>query len=226
MSTYLQKQLFSLADAEYKEFHSKLMPTVEPEKIIGIRVPVLRKFAADFSKTNEAKLFISNLPHKYYEENNLHAFIIEREKDFDTSVKLVDEFLPYIDNWATCDMLRPKVFSKNKEKLLTYILKWIKSKHTYTVRYGIGMLMTHYLDDDFSSKYLKTVLKIKSDDYYVKMMISWYFATALSKHYEEVLPFFTEPVLDKWIHNKAIQKSIESRRITAEHKAELKALKI
>lgn len=226
MPTDLQKQLFDLADEKYKEFHSKLMPTVNPEKIMGIRVPILRKFAADFSKTHEAKLFINNLPHNYYEENNLHAFIIEKEKDFDTCIKLVNNFLPYIDNWATCDMLRPKVFAKNKEKLFTYILKWIKSEHTYTVRYGIGMLMVHFLDEDFSPEFPNTVSKIKSDDYYVKMMIAWYFATALAKQYENILPFFKQPVLDKWIHNKAIQKARESYRITAEQKVELNSLKI
>lgn len=226
MRTDLQKQLFELADEGYKKFHSKLMPTVNPEKIIGIRVPVLRKFAADFSKTDEAELFISNLLHNYYEENNLHAFIIEAKKDFDTCIKLVDDFLPCIDNWATCDMLRPKVFAKNKEKLLAYISKWIESEHTYTIRYGIGMLMTHYLDRDFSPDLPAAVSKIKSDDYYVKIMIAWYFATALAKRYEEILPFFTNQVLDKWTHNKAIQKALESYRITVEQKTELKSLKI
>ena len=226
MPTDLQKQLFDLADEKYKEFHSKLMPTVNPERIMGIRVPILRKFAADFSKTHEAELFINNLPHNYYEENNLHAFIIEKEKDFDTCIKLVNNFLPYIDNWATCDMLRPKVFAKNKEKLFTYILKWTKSEHTYTVRYGIGMLMVHFLDEDFSPEFPNTVSKIKSDDYYVKMMIAWYFATALAKQYEKILPFFKQPVLDKWTHNKAIQKARESYRITYEQKNELNKLKI
>lgn len=226
MPTDLQKQLFDLADEKYKEFHSKLMPTVNPEKIMGIRVPILRKFAADFSKTHDAELFINNLPHNYYEENNLHAFIIEKEKDFDTCIKLVNNFLPYIDNWATCDMLRPKVFAKNKEKLFTYILKWIKREHTYTVRYGIGMLMVHFLDEDFSPEFPNTVSKIKSDDYYVKMMIAWYFATALAKQYENILPFFKQPVLDKWTHNKAIQKARESYRITVEQKVELNSLKI
>lgn len=226
MLTALQIQLFELADEEYKEFHSKLMPTVNAEKIIGIRVPVLRQFAADFSKTHEADLFISNLPHRYYEENNLHAFIIETKNDFDTCIKLVDDFLPYIDNWATCDMLSPKVFSKNKEELLTYISKWIKSEHTYTIRYGIGMLMAHYLDSGFSMDFPIAISKIKSEDYYVKMMVAWYFATALAKRYEEILPFFTNQVLDKWTHNKAIQKATESHRITAEHKTQLKSLKI
>ena len=226
MPTDLQTQLFHLADETYKEFHSKLMPTVNPEKIIGIRVPVLRKFASDFSKTDEAELFINSLPHHYYEENNLHAFLVEQEKDFDTSVKRVDRFLPYIDNWATCDMLRPKTFAKNKEELLTYILKWLQSEHPYTVRYGIGMLMVHYLDEDFSPEFPVLVSEIKSDEYYVKMMIAWYFATALAKRYEEILPFFKKPVLDKWTHNKALQKARESYRISAEQKIELKGLTI
>ena len=226
MKTDLQKQLFALADAKYREFHSKLMPTVNPEKIMGVRVPILRKFAAEFSKTDDANDFLRDLPHYYYEENNLHAFMIEKEKNFDKTIKLVDDFLPYIDNWATCDMLRPKVFSKNKEKLLTYIFKWIKNEHTYTVRYGIGMLMVHFLDEDFSPEFPNMVSKIKSDDYYVKMMVAWYFATALAKHYEEILPFFKQPVLDKWVHNKAIQKAKESYRITSEQKNELNRLKI
>lgn len=226
MKTDLQNQLFTLADTKYKEFHSKLMPTVNSDKIIGIRVPVLRKFATEFSKTDDANDFLRDLPHYYYEENNLHAFIIEKEKDFDKTIKLVDDFLLFIDNWATCDMLRPKVFGKNKEKLFTYILKWIKSKHTYTVRYGIGMLMTHFLDEDFSQEYPEIVSKINSDDYYVKMMVAWYFATALSKQYEEIMPFFTKQILDKWTHNKAVQKARESYRITSEQKNELNKLKI
>lgn len=225
-NTDLINKLFELKDDEYKEFHSKLMPTVKKEKIIGIRVPMLRKFAAEFYKVPYAEEFLNTLPHFYYEENNLHAFLIEKTKNFDEAIELTDKFLPFVDNWATCDMLRPKVFAKGKDKLLKYIEKWLNDAHPYTVRYGIEMLMVHYLGENFSPKYPELISKIKSDEYYVNMMISWYFATALSKQYNKILPFFNIQTLDKWTHNKAIQKAIESYRITDEQKAELKKLKI
>lgn len=222
----LIKQLFELKDLKYKEFHSKLMPTIDKEKIIGIRVPELRKFATEINKTDYAEVFLNELPHYYYEENNLHAFLIEKVKDFDTAIRLTDKFLPFVDNWATCDMLRPKAFAKNKEKLLKYIEKWIKDKHPYTVRYGIEMLMVHYLGENFSPKYADLVSEIKSDEYYVNMMIAWYFATALAKQHNAIIPYFKTKVLDSRTHNKAIQKAIESYRITPEQKEELKELKV
>ena len=222
----LINQLLEFKDLEYKKFHSKLMPTVEKDKIIGIRVPILRKFANEFNKNEYAQTFLNTLPHQYYEENNLHAFLIEKAKDFDTAIALTDLFLPFVDNWATCDMLRPNVFAQNKEKLLTYIKKWIKDKHPYTVRYGIEMLMVHFLGENFSPDFPIEISKIKSTEYYVNMMIAWYFATALSKQYDAILPYFKTPIFDKWTHNKAIQKAIESYRITPEQKAELKQLKI
>ena len=222
----LIKQLFEIKDLKYKEFHRKLMPTIDKEKIIGIRVPILRKFATDFNNNEYKTEFLNSLPHYYYEENNLHAFLIERINDFDTAIVLTDSFLPFVDNWATCDMLRPKVFAKNKEKLLCYAEKWIKDKHPYTVRYGIEMLMVHFLGENFSPKYPLVISKIKSDEYYVNMMIAWYFATALAMQYEAILPYFKRQILDKWTHNKAIQKAIESYRITPEQKEELRKLKI
>lgn len=223
---YVQDSLFQLADEEYKNFHSRLMPTVNPDLIIGVRVPALRKFAKAFGKTRLAKEFINILPHKYYEENNLHGFLIEQTRDFELCIEALDKFLPYVDNWATCDMTSPKVLGKNTEKLLIKINEWIKSEKTYTVRYSIGMLMRHYLDDNFKIEYLDLVSGVKSDEYYINMMIAWYFATALAKQWESTLPYIENKVLDVWVHNKAIQKAVESNRITGEQKAYLKTLKI
>jgi len=221
----IQNQLFSLQDKTYKEFHQKLMPTVPKDEVIGIRIPVLRKFAKDFSKTDDAKAFIKNLPHKYYEENNLHAFVVETIKDYETAVCETERFLPYIDNWATCDMFLPPVFKKYKDKLIKKIYIWIKSKDTYTVRYAIGLLLKLYLDADFKNEYPKIVSEVKSDEYYVNMMIAWYFATALAKQYDEVIPYITGKKLDTWVHNKTIQKAVESNRISRDLKIYLKSLK-
>ena len=222
----LQNVLFSMADEKYRDFHSKLMPTVPKEKIIGIRTPILRKFAKDFSKNPEAKIFLSELPHEYYEENNLHAFLLEYITDFEECADAVTEFLPFVDNWATCDSMSPKIFGKHKEKLLEYIEKWLSAGDTYSVRFGIKMLMEHFLGEDFDIKYPERVAKIKSEEYYIRMMQAWYFATALAKQYCSVLPFIEEKRLEKQTHNKAIQKSIESFRITGEQKIYLKTLKI
>ncbi|MBR5310333.1 MAG: DNA alkylation repair protein [Oscillospiraceae bacterium] len=224
--TDLQKNLFSMADEKYKDFQSALIPTVEKEKIIGIRIPILRKFAKSFYKTEEAKDFIKNLPHEYYEENNLHAFLLEYIEDFDEAAKAVTDFLPYVDNWSTCDSLSPKIFKKHKQELLEHIKIWISSKETYSVRFGIKMLMDHFLAEDFSDEYPKNVAKIKSEEYYIRMMQAWYFATALAKNYSDVLPYIENKELEKWVHNKSIQKAIESYRITDEQKKYLKTLKI
>lgn len=223
---YVQDSLFQLADEEYKNFHSRLMPTVNPDLIMGVRVPALRKFAKAFGKTELAADFINILPHKYYEENNLHGFLIEQIRDFEDCINALDKFLPFVDNWATCDMTSPKILGKNTEKLLIKINEWIKSEKTYTVRYGIGMLMRHFLDDNFEREYLDLVSGVKSDEYYINMMIAWYFATALAKQWESTLPYIENKVLDVWVHNKAIQKAVESNRITGEQKAYLKTLKI
>ena len=222
----IQTQLFKMQDVEYKNFHSKLMPTVDEQKVIGIRIPILRKFAKDFAKSDEAEGFIASLPHKYYEEDNLHAFVIEKIADFDKAVKFTEDFLPYIDNWATCDMFMPLVFKKNKDKILPYALKWIKSDHTYTIRYGIGVLMKLFLDDDFKEDYMKVVSYVKSDEYYVNMMIAWYFATALARQYESAVKYIEHKRLPVWVHNKTIQKAVESYRISKETKEYLKTLKI
>lgn len=223
---YVREKLFSLQDMKYKEFHSKLMPTVDSELVIGVRTPDLRRFAKDFSKNGMAEDFLATLPHKYYEENNLHAFIVADIRDFNTAVEKLNDFLPYVDNWATCDMMRPVAFKKHHRELLCEIEKWIESDRPYTVRFGIEMLMVHFLDDDFDIAFLHKVAQIKSEEYYVKMMVAWYFATALAYRYDEALPFIESKKLDSWIHNKTIQKAVESYRITDEQKKYLKTLKI
>ena len=221
----IRKKLFELQDLDYRQFHSSLIPNLNQNTFIGVRTPELRKFAKHLANDKDTSAFLNDVPHKYYDENQLHAFIISLGKDFNETISKVDAFLPYVDNWATCDQMSPTVFKKHKKELLTYINKWLNSKRTYTVRFGIGMLMTHFLDDDFDLEYPATVAEIKSDEYYVKMMIAWYFATALAKQYDAVIPFIENGKLEKWTHNKAIQKSIESRRISQEQKEYLKTLK-
>lgn len=223
--TDLQKRLFELSDEGYKEFHSKLMPTVSKDTVIGIRTPALRRFAGDFSKTEEAKIFLGQLPHYYYEENNLHAFLIEKIKDYHELIKELNKFLPFVDNWATCDMMKPKIFKNHKDKLISEINRWLNSEEVYTVRYGIVCLMTYYLDEDFKAEYLDKIIGIKSEEYYVNMARAWYFATALSKQYAPAVKVFEKRLLDKWTHNKGIQKALESYRITDEQKKYLKSLK-
>ena len=220
----IQETLFSMQDLKYRDFHSALMPTVDKEKVIGVRVPALRKFAKSIYGTPEAEEFLHSLPHTYYEENNLHAFLIELNGDYEKTLLLLEEFLPYIDNWATCDMLTPKCFKKHltAEKCI----EWMNSTHPYTVRFGIEMLMKLFLDEKFSPEYLELVASVKSEHYYVKMMIAWYFATALSKQYESTIPIFNDKLLPVWEHNKAIQKAVESLRITKDQKELLKNLKI
>lgn len=222
----IQHTLFSMKDEKYKAFNAKLIPTVKPDLIIGVRTPELRKYAKALAKTPESESFISILPHKYYEENNLHAFIIELLKDYDKALLETERFLPYIDNWATCDMFLPKVFSKNTGSLLVKIQEWLKSDRVYTVRYAIGLLMSLYLDENFNSDFLQDVASVHSDEYYINMMISWYFATALAKQYDCTVTYITEKKLDKWVHNKTIQKAVESNRISDDIKKYLKTLKI
>lgn len=222
---YVCEKLFSMQDLKYKKFHSKLMPTVESDLVIGVRTPELRKFAKEFSKTEMSEEFLQNLPHKYYEENNLHAFMISSMKDFDKTVEKLNDFLPYVDNWATCDMMRPVTFKKHRTELLAEIEKWLKSDMPYTVRFAIEMLMVHFLEEDFDVSYPHKVADIRSDEYYVRMMVAWYFATALAFQYEKILPFIENKTLDPWTHNKAIQKATESYRIANEQKEYLKRLK-
>ena len=220
------KQLFSLQDIAYGDFQAKLMPTIDRKSIIGVRTPAIRKLAKQVAKTDDARAFISQLPHRYYEENNLHAFIIEQSRDFNEALRLTNQFLLYIDNWATCDSFTPKVFGKHPDELLTAIGGWIESSHTYTVRYAIRMLMAIFLDERFKPEYAQMVAAVKSDEYYIKMMIAWYFATALAKQYDTIIGFISNRSLDPWTHNKAIQKAIESYRISNEQKEELRKLKV
>lgn len=222
--TQIQKQLFAMQDLEYKDFHSKLIPNINPKLVIGVRTPELRKFAKSLS-SDESKDFMAKLPHEYYDENNLHAFLIEQIKDFDECISALNKFLPFVDNWATCDMMRPKVFKKHLPELLEQIKIWIESADAYTVRFGLGMLMCYYLDDEFEMEYLNLAASVKSEEYYVKMMVAWFFATALAKQYDAAIDFIENRHLDKWVHNKSIQKAAESYRITKEQKDYLKTLK-
>lgn len=221
----IRERIFALADEDYKDFQSKLMPTVDKDKVIGVRTPLLRCFAKELYKEGVYEAFLSDLPHKYYEEDNLHALLIDKIKDVDTCLAETERLLPYIDNWATCDMLRPKAFKQDSKKLLRYIYKWLESDKTYTVRYGIGCLCSFYLDDNFSPSQLSRVAEIKSDEYYINMMIAWYFATALAKQYESTVAYLEERRLPEWVHRKTIQKAIESYRISGEIKAYLRSLK-
>ncbi len=218
------KELFEMQDEKYRDFQSALIPGSDLEKVIGIRTPLLRKYAKNLP-LEDAKAFLLELPHEYFDENQLHAFIVSEIKDIDACIKEVNTFLPYVDNWATCDQMSPVIFKKHKDKLLVEVRKWIDSSETYTVRFGIKMLMQHFLDEDFNLEYPEMVAKIQSEEYYVKMMIAWYFATALAKQYDSVIPFIEEGRLEKWTHNKAIQKAIESYRITTEQKKYLRTLK-
>ncbi len=218
------KELFEMQDEKYRDFQSALIPGSDLEKVIGIRTPLLRKYAKNLP-LEDAKAFLLELPHEYFDENQLHAFIVSKIKDIDACIKEVNTFLPYVDNWATCDQMSPVIFKKHKDRLLVEVKRWIASSETYTVRFGIKMLMQHFLDEDFNLEYPEMVAKIQSEEYYVKMMIAWYFATALAKQYDSVIPFIEEGRLEKWTHNKAIQKSIESYRITTDKKKYLRSLK-
>jgi len=222
----IREELFRLQDLKYREMQIRIIPTVKAEAIIGVRTPELRAMAKELSREEETRVFLNDLPHPYFEENQLHAFIISGMKDYAECLDRLGRFLPYVDNWATCDQMSPKVFRKHRPELLNPIRDWIVSAETYTVRFGIGMLMEHYLDADFDPAYPEMVAGIRSDEYYVNMMIAWYFATALAKQYETVLPFIENHRLDPQTHNKAIQKSIESYRITPEQKEYLRSLKI
>ena len=218
----IQKHLFELQDMAYRDFHSRLMPDIDKETVIGIRVPVLRKYAKSIAGTELAEKFIKELPHRYYEENNLHMMLITRIKDYEKCLSEIERFLPYIDNWATCDFPAPKCFENHKEDLLPVIKRWIASSETYTIRYGIGMLMRLYLDADFAPEYVRIVAEVKSDEYYVNMIIAWYMATALAKQWDAVIPYIEEHRMSDWVHRKTIQKAVESYRITDEQKRYLK----
>jgi len=224
--TELHKKFYSLQDLMYRDMQIKIIPTIDPESIIGVRTPELKAMAKDIMKAGNYKDYLKGLPHKYFEENQLHAFIISGIKDVNECMEELGRFLPYVDNWATCDQMSPKIFKKRKEELLTHIKEWIRSDKTYTIRFGVGMLMEHFLDEDYDPQYPEMVAGIRSEEYYVNMMVAWYFATALAKQYESIIPFIEEKRLDNWTHNKAIQKSVESRRITEEQKTYLRSLKV
>ena len=225
ISDEIRKSLFAKQDLAYRDFQGALIPTVKAEKMIGVRTPELKALAKVYQNNPEIAGFLTDLPHEYFDENQLHAFLISLEKDFAKCVDEVDRFLPFVDNWATCDQLSPAVFAKHKQELLPYVDRWIASGKTYTVRFGIGMLISHFLDGDFAPCYLDRVASIRSDEYYINMMIAWYVATALAKQYEATLPILKENRLDLWTHNKAIGKAIESRRISEEQKRFLRTLK-
>ncbi len=222
----IKKSLLEQQDVKYRDFQAKLIPTVDPETIIGVRTPALRELAKHLVKEKAVEGFLAKLPHAFFEENQLHAFIISEMKNCTECMKKLEAFLPFVDNWATCDQMSPKIFKKNRDLLLPRIKEWLNSSHTYTVRFAIKMLMEHFLDESYDISYPETVAAIRSDDYYVNMMIAWYFATALAKQFESALFFIEEKKLAPRTHNMTIQKSIESYRITAEQKAYLKSLKV
>lgn len=222
--THLQEELFKLQDTAYRDFQSSLMPGIDKESVIGIRTPVLRTFAKRFSKTEEAAHFIKELPHKYYEENNLHMLLITQIKDYDKCISEIERFLPYVDNWATCDFPLPKCFSSNKEDILVRAREWIATDAAYVKRYGIGVMLRLFLDDDFREEYIQLVASVKSEEYYVNMMIAWYMATALAKQWAAAVPYIQERRLSEWVHRKSVQKAVESYRITSEQKEFLRQL--
>ena len=222
----IRDALLNEKDVKYKDFQGSLIPGVDAEYFIGVRTPRLRAMAKEYAKNKDIQEFLDDLPHKYFDENQLHAFIISGMKDYDKCVEELEKFLPYVDNWATCDQMSPGIFKKHKKEILPLTDKWMKSGETYSIRFGIKMLMEHFLDDDFDPRYPEMVAGLRSEEYYVNMMIAWYFATALAKQYKSILPFIEEKKLEDWTHNKAIQKSVESRRITEEQKIYLKSLKV
>lgn len=222
----IREELFRQQDGKYRDFQIKLIPTVAPDTVIGVRTPKLRAMAKQMIKREDIGDFLEVLPHGYFDENQLHGFLISELRDFERCMAEVERFLPFVDNWATCDQLSPKVFKKRRQELIPHIRDWIASDNTYKVRFGVGMLMQHFLDQDFEMEYPELVAGIRSEEYYVNMMIAWFFATALAKQYDRVLPFLEERRLDAWTHNKAIQKAAESYRITEEQKRYLKTLKV
>lgn len=223
---YFTDRLIELREEDFANFHSKLVPNIDRETILGIKIPVLKALAKEFFSDPAKEEFFNELPHKYYEENQLHIMLICLEKDFDKCIAGLEKFLPYADNWAVTDQSSPKCFRKHHEELLPIITKWLSSDHVYTSRYGMNIFMREFLDDDFDVKYVELISQKRGEDYYLRMMIAWYFATALAKQYDAVIPYIEQHKLDAWTHNKAIQKAIESFRVTEEHKKYLKTLRI
>ena len=226
MPQEIRDELFRLRDPGYREFHRKLIPTVDPQRIIGVRTPELRALAKTLLRRGDARAFLEELPHEYFDENQLHAFLLSEEKDFPACLAGVERFLPWVDNWATCDQLSPKVFKKHRAELLEPIRRWIAGGETFTVRFGLGMLMEHFLDGDFDPAYPELAASVRSEEYYVRMMVAWYFATALAKQWDAALPWLEARRLDEWTHNKTIQKAAESYRISPEQKAYLRTLRV
>jgi len=220
------QRLFALQDIEYQVFQSKLIPNLAPDAMIGVRTPALRAYAKELGRRADVGDFLAALPHRYFDENQLHAFLISLGKDYGETLSAVDAFLPYVDNWATCDQMSPRAFRGHRAELLGEIERWMASEHVYTIRFAVGMLMQHYLDEDFDAAYLERVAALRSGEYYVNMMIAWYFATALAKQYDAALPYLEQRRLDAWTHNKAIQKALESYRVSDERKSYLRTLKI
>ncbi len=216
------ERLLEVRDVEYKDFQAKLVPNISPDTIIGVRTPAMRAVAKEVFKSPEKDMFLNDLPHRYYEENLVHFFVLAEMKDFDECVEAVEKFLPYVDCWPVSDQATPKSFKKNHEKLLPLIKKWIASDHVYTARFGIRMLMNEFLGDDYKEEYLELASSNKGDDYYLKMMVAWYFATALAKQYDSAVKYIEDRKLDEWIHKKSIQKAVESYRVSDEHKEYLK----
>ena len=222
----IRNKLFRLRDEKYRNFQSRLIPSVSADTVIGVRTPDLRRYAKQLVKREDRQVFLDDLPHRYFDENQLHAFIVSEIKDYEKCMEQVSRFLPYVDNWATCDQLSPKAFGKHQTELMEKIRGWICSDETYTIRFGLGMLMRHFLDDSFDPSYLDMASVVRSEEYYVNMMTAWFFATALAKQYDAAVPFIEEHRLDAWTHNKTIQKATESYRITPEQKEYLRSLKI
>ena len=221
----LYERLTEVRDETYRELQMKLVPNIEPKTIIGVRTPAMRAIAKAVFESAERDAFLSDLPHRYYEENLIHFFVLARIGDFDECVRGVETFLPYVDCWPVSDQATPKAFRKNHEKLLPYLKKWIASEHVYTARFGLRMLMNEFLDADFKEEYLALAASPKGEDYYLRMMVAWFFATALAKRYDETVPYLENHVLDEWVHKKAIQKAVESFRVTDAHKEYLKTLR-
>lgn len=220
----IEKLLFEHRDAGYAAFQAKLTPSVDKELFIGVRVPEVRKLAKQLKDDPITADFIHELPHKYYDENMLHGLLVSEIKDYEKAIDETDRFLPYVDNWAVCDIMSPKVFKKHKGQLLEKIREWAASRKTYTIRFGIEMLMSHYLDEDFSPEYLEIPAALRSEEYYVNMMIAWFFATALAKQWDAAIPYLEQRRLDEWVHKKTIQKARESNRITDAQKMYLTTL--
>lgn len=222
----IRERLFELQDKGFREFHSKLIPNVDKDTVIGVRIPLLKKLAKELYKDSSKEAFMKELPHKYYEENQLHIMMLCMEKDFDKCIAGLDKFLPYADNWAVTDQSSPVSFKNRHTDVLPVLERWMQSSHIYTARYAINIYMREFLDADFDVRFPEAISKIRTDEYYLNMMIAWYFATALAKQYDSIIPFIENHTLDAWTHNKTIQKAVESYRITPEQKSYLKTLKM